>query len=189
MLQARAAIKKLRNESMANTLKIHHLKKPVLDNMTRWGSSYRMLMYLLSARGLVDTLGTNDLTFKFSQKEWSQIQDCVNALEPVQIATMVLQKEQLFPGDFYATWLRSQLKLEIMTNGFAVTLLESMKKREEKLLDNDTFLAALYLDPRYMPIVFKGDPQENTIQSRAFRAQTHLKKLWFQLKRLEGIDE
>ncbi|XP_031782903.1 uncharacterized protein LOC100679969 isoform X2 [Nasonia vitripennis] len=152
-LMAHRVVKALRTESITNSLKAYNIKKPVLDNATRWNSAYLMLLSLIAAKPFCTDFGTTNKALFLTEKQREKISECVAALEPVKIATVIFQNEQLLPGDFYGAWLRCCLTVDNLNSPFAKDLHKAMKTRETQLFDNDALLSALYLDPRYMPII------------------------------------
>lgn len=51
----------------------------------------------------------------------------------------------------FRDWLTCELELKklVSTNLYAEALLNAMKKRKDTLMENNAFIAALYLDPRF----------------------------------------
>lgn len=60
---------------------------------------------------------------------------------------MRLHTEQLHPGDFYGVWMECKLRMGKVHSRFARALFASMKIKENMLLENDSLLASMYLDP------------------------------------------
>ena len=71
-----------------------------------------MLQSLMNSKQLCYDFAVKDKTFYLSFGDWKHIAECLSALEPIKIATTVLQTEVLLPGDFYATWLKCRLSLQ-----------------------------------------------------------------------------
>lgn len=168
-------MKTLRVESMAHILKTYRVKKPVLDNETRWSSTYMMLKSLLDARVICDSRGNSEDSLRLLQRDWERINGYVTALEPFFEATITFQSEQLLPGDFFGTWMSCYLKVTKIDSAIAKDLATAMKSRENQLFNNEAFLAAVFLDPRYMPIFFKNDSHG---QEKTRIAIENLQKLW-----------
>ena len=59
-----------------------------------------------------------------------------------------------------------------------------MEAREQKLLDNDLFLAAIYLDPRYLTLILKKD-DEDLNNNKEERARKKLFDIWNMMKSRE----
>ncbi|XP_029348385.1 uncharacterized protein LOC107882680, partial [Acyrthosiphon pisum] len=93
----------------------------------------------------------------------------VDALTPVKIATLALQKQDINLGDFYGVWLKASHGLQSNGSILAKQILKSMKQREVLLLKNPVFLAAIFLDPRYQCMLNESD--KNT-------GIDHLVKTW-----------
>ena len=74
----------------------------------------------------------------------------MTALEPARKAGKVLQQQHLTLVDFYGIWLRCKLQIsKALPTEFSQLLLSSIKTRELALLENNIFLACIFLDPRY----------------------------------------
>ncbi|XP_054084427.1 uncharacterized protein LOC105219943 [Zeugodacus cucurbitae] len=83
-------------------------------------------------------------------------------------------------GDFYRDWLLCETKLETMPNNiFASTLLRSMQLRKEKLLENNAFVSALYMDRRfnYMDSLFFNEMRRKQAVSHIISTSTMLSSL------------
>ena len=114
--------------------------------------------------------------------------DLIAALEPIKKTTKVFQTEQLVPGDFYGSLLRCQIALRKLKSSVSEELLSDIKLRETKLLENDAFLAAIYMDPRYSNKLFRSDQAANSISqepSKETRARQKLLPLWMHYRQLE----
>jgi hypothetical protein len=61
----------------------------------------------------------------------------------------------------------------------ASTLLAELKKREISLFENDAFLAAIYMDPRYKTTLSQTDKA---------RARMHVTKTWINIRNLKEKD-
>lgn len=165
--------KALRQKNVVLLLRMNKLKVPVLRNKTRWHSSFTMLQSLMPLRAFVEGHAqTMDLP-KVSQTSWQRAARLIAALEPSKIAMKQLQEEQLLMGDFLGAWLRCKEDTAAIKTPFAERLVAAMEAREKKLLHNSTFLAAIYLDPRYFMLL---DPEETA------RAEDHLVQLWAKLE-------
>lgn len=62
---------------------------------------------------------------------------------------MALQRKDYTLSDFFGDWLKTKRNLEMIGHDLARSILENMKKRESRILDNKLMLATVYLDPRY----------------------------------------
>lgn len=111
------------------------------------------------------------------QSEWESMEALLALLEPVYVATQMLQEEQLFYSDFFKIWL--QMKLDVQTKPDSSEFLTILERREKVLLKNPTLLAALYLDPRLQCIIAKEPLQ-------LMCARTHLKEVIVRILQLEN---
>lgn len=160
VVECRTVIKKIRSSVRAGGGEIH---MPVLDNTTRWNSTYEMLKSLQSIKEYIETeyLESSDQI----DINWNFVTEFLTAFTPVAICTKQLQSEQYVFGDFYRDWLSCEIELEdlVSTNTYASQLLQAMHKRKKLLLLNDAFVSALYLDPRFnfMNSVMLSDEDKN----------------------------
>jgi hypothetical protein len=141
------------------------LPVPILDNNTRWNSIYYMLQTVLNNKGYYESIDDNII----DNTDWTFLEEFVNIFKPVEEFTKKLQKEQYVIGDFYRDWKECELTIEeIEENNLTLSLLSNIKKRKEKLMENNAFLAALYFDPRFN---FENSPllsQEQKDKSKVF---------------------
>ena len=102
----------------------------------------------------------------------------MTALEPARKAAKALQQQHLTLGDFYGIWLRCKLEIsKVSPTEFSQLLLSSIKKRELALLENDVFVASIFLDPRYKVLL---NEEEKT------SAIAHLQNTWISLQNLKS---
>lgn len=147
--EVRNIVKNLRVHPYRNSFKVHDKKKPFFDVPTRWNSSYEMVECIHNQKDFILTIISNDEQLKISDQLWDFMDKFLSAFHPIYIATTKLQSEQLIMGDFYKIWLECKLHLEIIENEFSNELINSMERRKHKLFDNNAFLAAIYMDPRF----------------------------------------
>ncbi|XP_060871849.1 uncharacterized protein LOC132946566 isoform X2 [Metopolophium dirhodum] len=169
IVQARKVVKKLRTPKYATWLKRKNLKYAIIDNETRWNSVFNMLFRLLELKEFCQTHHSTNTELKLKKSEWDSIQSIVDALMPVKIATLALQKQDINLGDFFGVWLKASHGLQSNGSILAKQILKSMKQREVLLLKNPIFLAAIFLDPRYQCMLNETD--KNT-------GINHLIKTW-----------
>ncbi|CAI6363018.1 unnamed protein product [Macrosiphum euphorbiae] len=148
--EARKVVKKLRTPKYASWLKRKHLNYAVIDVETRWNSLYNMLFRLLDLKEFCKLHNGTNPNIKLRDCEWESIQSVVNALNPAKTATLALQKQDLNLGDFYGIWFKPIHGLNADGSILAKTIKIAMEKElKEKYLENTTFLAAIFVDPRY----------------------------------------
>lgn len=143
----RYLVKKLRTSARTGGITF---KMPVLDNTTRWNSTYEMLKSLINAKDHINAIHLEDLDIQ-PDINWSFIEDFVLAFDPLANCTKQLQSEQYVVGDFYRDWIHCELQLKDLHSmtPYAELLYTAMMARKEGLIQNDAFVAAIYLDPRF----------------------------------------
>lgn len=140
--ECRKIVKKLRsqirNENSTN------LQMPVLDNLTRWNSTFKMMESMNNIKEFIEN--------NISEPNWNFINMFIKAFQPLSECTNKFQFEQYIIGDFFRDWLCCEVELEEISNEeniYAEKLLDAMKRRKQSLLVNEAFLSAIYLDPRF----------------------------------------
>ena len=126
----------------------------VIDNVTRWSSTFKMLKRLLELRDVVEELEGKypKGSFAVQPYQWKQIKELESILEKPAIATQIFQFENLTPGPF--VYVRELLK-ELLMEGdfkksvFAKAIKHSMETREAILMSNLFFCAAVFADLQY----------------------------------------
>lgn len=147
--KARRVAKKLRTQNVVTLLKRMGHKRAIVDCPTRWHSTHDMLERLLELHHFCEDMSPNIKELHLGESEWETISNLVSALKPAKIATKSLQSDQLTAGDFYGVWLQCVLCTDRIDNPFAKRLVQCLKSRQTALFDNDAFVVALFLDPRY----------------------------------------
>lgn len=176
----RRFVKFLKRPTVISEIKRAKLKVPKLDNKTRWNSKYNMLLSLKNLRAYCQSKGINHL----NSSDWAFCDMFLKVFEPVKIATLTLQKEQLSFGDFFKCWIKLCLTIKPFseTIPLASKLYKNMMLREAFLFENNRSIeAALYLDPRFNQIFTKIRPNYFKVE----RAQQHLLELYKHVRKVE----
>jgi len=172
--KARNLVKKLRTQTFMYLISKQKFKKPTIDCPTRWCSTIDMLENLLLLKDYCEELAItkfqNFVTLK--DDEWKKIEEICAGLRPSKICTKKLQSEKLTLSEFFSIWYETKLATEAIGTPFALLIVEQMKYREEKLLNNDVLLSAVFMDPRYKILL-----EETQIE----KAKNHLKHVWTRL--------
>lgn len=100
----------------------------------------------------------------------------VDTLQPLTEATLKLQSEELTLSDFYGIWTHCKIKLRNLKNFFADILYNQLSNREALLIEIDSLVGAVYLDPRYQILLST---------SQKVQAVQHLKNIWNKLQFFE----
>lgn len=126
----------------------------------------------------VDTMAITDQLFKIDEHEWQKIDNLCVTMKCCYCFTKKTQAEQMTMSDFYVEWVAIKLSLDKRVEcDFATKLGQCMIDREKDLFQNQTLLAALFLDARFR--VFLKDKPLNK-----HTAITHLGRIW---KRLQDL--
>lgn len=142
--ECRKIVKKLRTSVRAMDININ---MPTLDNMTRWNSTFFMINSILSQKECIENLD-DAISIDI---DWNFMENFISAFKPLADCTLKLQCEQYILGDFYRDWFSCELDLQDIAemNCYASRLYQAMISRKQKLFENDAFVTALYLDPRF----------------------------------------
>lgn len=120
-------------------------KGAIIDQVTRWGSTYNMVKRLVELKPVLIDMANPDVSL--SEVQWMQLEELEDLLKlPFQV-TKKLQEEDLTPGMFLKEWKMLEHSLSRRGGLFAETMRESMRQREVQLLNNKILLAGVYVDP------------------------------------------
>ena len=132
---------------------------PKIDNTNNWISIYDMVKSILVLRKKIE----NNINLQV-EVDWIFVSKFEASFKPAVDTAMKLQSNQFIMGDLYREWLACECELEelVSTNEIALYLLQSLRMRKSHLFENSSFLAALYLDPRfcYMGSMHFNDKQK-----------------------------
>uniref|UniRef100_A0A0L8FS48 HAT C-terminal dimerisation domain-containing protein n=1 Tax=Octopus bimaculoides TaxID=37653 RepID=A0A0L8FS48_OCTBM len=166
---ARNISKKLSTPVIMNILKVQKYHMPIVDVVTGWCSTYKMINRLMELRPFIEEfVEIIGIDFKFSLKYWVELQEIMHVLEPAKKAIVRLQEENLTPGDFYKVWFVCKSEISKIDCMLAYNIIEAMNARESELLKNEIILASLYLDPRFSVMLSEAEEE---------RAISHLIRL------------
>lgn len=161
------------NFFLRNAIKELGLRKPQLDVVTRWSSTFTMLRTVFHYKDFCQQ------NFKIlTTEEWVTIESIVSVLSPIHTLTLKLQGCQLLLGDFYKYWLEMTLHLKNQNQELSLKLLNCIELRQTELVDNETMNAALFLDPRFRRLLSR-----EKIQS----AKNHLKYIIHRVESLKMV--
>ena len=121
-------------------------KGMLIDMPTRWGSTFLMLQHLLDLKSFIQDLGSQDSYL--TESEWSEVKMMVDVLQIPHAATISLQKQDLTPGECLLQWREVMFKLNKQDNSLSRSLHNSLLSRQQLLLDNDAFLAAIWVSAK-----------------------------------------
>ena len=136
-----------RNPKIDAILKRRAKKGAIIDQVTRWGSTYLMIERILELKSILSDMANHDLTM--SNVQWDQVKSLKELLYYPYIVTKKLQCSNLTPGSFIKEWNMLIFRMTQIGGLIAEEIKDSMVRREAFLLDNDILLAAIYVDPLY----------------------------------------
>jgi hypothetical protein len=102
--KSRELVKLLRLPTNLEALKNMDLKGPVIECVTRWGSTYDMLESLLRCQHFCQVFGRHQTRLNVDSDFWTSTNDLKNALGPAKITSCILQAQKLYPGDCLLHW-------------------------------------------------------------------------------------
>lgn len=121
-------------------------KMAILDQPTRWGSTYQMVDRLLELKPVLQDIAIEP---SFTEAQWAQVESLKGVLGPAYSATLQLQSEHLTPGQFLKEWMATEHQLRGRGSILSDEIMQSMERREQTLYKNQIFLAGVYIDPKY----------------------------------------
>lgn len=175
--QARSIVRKLRTPKMKNIIKSSKKTKAILDNNTRWHSTFDMLERLKTLKDFCSEVPGEELYCSLTF--WNAIDDLLSSLRPAKICTKKLQAEQLTLSDFFYFWTKCYLDTSHVQTPLAQQICLFMKNRQNILMTNATFLSALYLDPRFQ-VVLSSEEEALSLQ--------HLNVTWLRILKIQAKD-
>ena len=122
-------------------------KVAILDQATRWGSTYLMLERLLELKPALISIAHPDVLL--SDDQWNEVKQLEGLLCHPFLTTKKLQAADLTPGSFFKEWKKLIFKFSQIGDILADAMRTSMECREKALLDSNVLLAAVYVDPMY----------------------------------------
>ena len=122
-------------------------KGAILDQATKWGSTYTMLERLLELKPALLDIAHPDASM--SEAQWNHVKDLEALLRHPFLTTKKLQAADLTPGAFFKEWKKLLFKFFQTGSMLADAIKPFMERREKVLFPNDVLLAAVYVDPTY----------------------------------------
>ncbi|XP_037805572.1 uncharacterized protein LOC119599738 [Lucilia sericata] len=139
----RALIRKLRTQKYINSIKCGDYKMPSLDNVAKWSSTYLMLEHFVALKVFIDD------NLDISDDIWTFADEFIKVFQVIYTATKKLQSENLIYSDLYIEITNITIQLDNLPHSdLKLYLTESLNRQKNKLLENNLFVTAIYLDPR-----------------------------------------
>ena len=115
-------------------------KSAILDQATRWGSTYLMLEGLLELKPALRDIVHPDVSL--SDAQWNEVKQLEGLLRHPFLTTKKLQAANLIPGSFFKEWKKLIFKFSQIGDILANAMRKSMKCYGKVLLDNNVLLAS-----------------------------------------------
>lgn len=119
----------------------------ILDQATRWGSTYLMVQRLLELRAVLEDIDNPLLSL--TEIQWQSANELEELLRPSYTVTKKLQAEDLTAGEFLFEWKKLIFDMTKKGGLIAEGIVNSMNRREPQLTDNDILLASVFVDPKH----------------------------------------
>lgn len=176
---------KLRNSIVRTMISDAKLKQAILDQKTRWNSTYLMIVRLLDLKEFCEQKSQLLKGLNVSGSKWSSFQEIQEVLKPVAELTARLQHEQLDVTQFVAYWKLAMFKIEKQESGRAADLRRCIEAREQAIFSNRLISCAIYLDKRFSFTL----TAEEIVASKNFVLQIWRKKRTLAGENDESIEE
>ena len=124
---------------------------PKVDVETRWNSTYEMAESVVRNKAFYVDIGEKCSGLQISDQTWDKMADFVAAFTPLAVAIQRLQCNELVMGDLLVILKKCQFAVSKLPaeNVFKEGIEAASKKREDSLLKNNAFRAAILFDPRW----------------------------------------
>ena len=106
-------------------------KGAILDQATRWGSTYLMIERLLELKDTLVDIAHPDVSLP--EVQWNEIKGLESILRHPFLFTKKLQAADLTPGTFHMEWKKLLFKFTQIGGSLAHAMEASMEKRETVL--------------------------------------------------------
>ena len=137
--------------------------QPLLDVVTRWGSTYLMIKSLNLIKDDVMELSENEPDLHMTRYQWTCAKELEDLMKAPYEVTLSLSSDSLTAGTFAYLWNRLKYQLEYGFDGMGTAMSEFMTEREAGLF-SPLMLAAVSLDPKYSYIL-EEDQEEKARQA------------------------
>ena len=170
----------LRTPKINDLLKKKGKVLAVLDQETRWGSSFNMVERIIRLKEIIREMGTmGNEKLDITDHQWTQIVDLRDLLKKAYDVTIALQYADITPGKFFRKWTGLMLYYSDHGSLLADEIKESMKRRESQLI-NSTLLAAICIDVHNVDLL---SPEQKEV------GQETLFKIYLRMKGIELEEE
>ncbi|KAJ8338007.1 hypothetical protein SKAU_G00369730 [Synaphobranchus kaupii] len=158
--KARRLSAKLQTPNVSVFLRRLGVTTAIVDRPSTWLSTHDMLQHLCQLRTFCQDMAPNIEELHLKGSEWEEMVLLVCALKPAKVTARLFQSEQLTAGDFFGAWLKCKIETDKIGGPFATLLVECLNRRQHMLFENEPFLAAVFLDPRYKVLLTEAQTEQ-----------------------------
>ncbi|KAG5853100.1 hypothetical protein ANANG_G00069520 [Anguilla anguilla] len=173
--KARRLSEKLQTPNVSVFLRRLGQRTATVDRPSAWLSTHDMLERLCELKTFCQDMAPSIEELHLEGSEWEEMVLLVYALKPAKVTARLFQCEQLTAGDFFGAWLKCKIETDKIGGPFATLLVECLNRRQHMLFENEPFLAAVFLDPRYKVLLTEGQTEQ---------AKSRLCKAWGMIQAL-----
>ncbi|XP_048884971.1 uncharacterized protein LOC125750773 [Brienomyrus brachyistius] len=173
--KARHVCEKLCTPNVSGFLRRLGQTQAVTDYPNRWLSTFDMLERLCLLKTFCEDMAPTIPELYLNESEWDEINQLVWTLQPAKMTTKLLLLDQMTAGDFFGAWLKCKIETDKIGGPFSALLVECLNRHQHMLFENEAFLAAVFLDPRYKVLLTEAQVEQ---------AKRHLCQAWGMIQTL-----
>ncbi|KAI1898668.1 hypothetical protein AGOR_G00074750 [Albula goreensis] len=158
--KARRVSEKLQTANVSAFLRRLGQRRAIVDRPSAWMSTFDMLERLCGLKTFCQDMAPTIQELHLKGSEWEEMALLVGTLRPAKVTAGLLQSEQLTAGDFFGAWLKCKIETDKIGGPFATLLVECLNRRQHMLFENESFLAAVFLDPRYKVLLTEAQTEQ-----------------------------
>lgn len=165
LAKIRHAATKARNPITAQFLKARGYLQPILDVITRWGSTFIMLKRMVELRKPLTEIAemTGEKAFRLTNQQWEEAEQLKKILQFPYDITMSSQRENLTAGDFMYCWKKMLHNLKKFKSPISRCIADAMVHRESTLFSS-TFFASVSVDPSNCTMLTDDQEEEAKVK-------------------------
>lgn len=156
--KCRRIVRSLLNPNIFNLIQQQNLRKPIIDCLTRWSSTYYMLERLLELKDFYKSMiAFMPSNCKMNDADWQAMEMILSILKLFEVLTKKLQAVKFTVSDFFAAWTELKCEMESLVGIELVdNILIQINMRENEFLQNNVIYSCVYLDARYQVLLSAG---------------------------------
>lgn len=174
----RKAIKTARIPKYANRLEQMKLNAPIIDNATRWFSTFKMIESFILLQEFFESEVDTEPDFYFESENFLQIKRLYESLVPAYTLNLSLQSETITYSEFHIKYRFMLQSISIVNNEYSTELTTCISEKCEYLMHSDLMFVSLFLNPTTIGVLTEEELSQakNTIKNLHLRYNAFLKK-------------